>query len=678
MAMTARAKLWKHRWILALVVVAALGLITAPRSAQAGEDAWTRFGPGDGALQSLTASPRGELYVTASFSTTEIWQLPLPTASWRWRNNGLGRPAVTALAVDPKNPSSLWSVSGAGSQSVFHSTDGGGSWARVFTGDSLLHVVHLWVVPTKKAVALLAEIGNGFPRRLLHSANGGASWTEVTGALGPVAAPPDEPSSVYAASEHGPGVVRSTDGGATFRPTGSLPVAAGDTLRALHATFGRGASVFVSFASGGLFRSTDNGRHWSRVGFVHAGPGALASEPKDPRTIYAVNGIGLYASRKNGQNSSFRSLATILRPDILEPTALAAAPGGPYFLSGFDLYRPAPGFPGYALVAKTSIETFGVAELRFHPTDPSLVAVRHYTGCVRDICDFRTFFSTDGGATFQRLFVQLTAHGVVDFVDLAFDPASTDRRLLALNLGALLIDGDTRKALLGPQAVTTVEIGADGILLAGSREGVQVSEDDGATWQTTLSNVIPISPEHPAGVARRIVDLVVNPFSTKRVIARALETTPGNPPTPETPVIYRSSDAGHTWLKLLDGSADIEFVAGAPSSLYLLESTANGTELRRSDDDGATSQLVHTFAVGDAVSDVATDPSAPLDLYAASTSGVLQSRDGGVTWEPTPGNFNPWGTYRQSIGHVQVHPTERGHLFAAPLDGGLFENQLTN
>jgi photosystem II stability/assembly factor-like uncharacterized protein len=142
------------------------------------------------------------------------------------------------------------------------------------------------------------------------------------------------------------------------------------------------------------------------------------------------------------------------------------------------------------------------------------------------------------------------------------------------------------------------------------------------------------------------------------------------------PAIYRSSDGGRTWLKLLDGSADVELVPGAPSSLYLLVSTASGRELRRSDDDGATTHLVHAFAPSEEVSDVAIDPSAPLDLYAASANGVLQSRDGGATWEPTPGNFNAWGTYRQSVGHILVHPTERGHLFAVPADGGLFENQL--
>lgn len=675
--MPARLKFWNHFLIVALLLAAAM-----PRTARAGEDAWTPFGPADGSLQSLTASQRGEIYVTARFSTTEIWQLPLPTVPWRWRNQGLDRPEVSALAVDPKNPSSLWAVSGNDvtvSQSVFHSINGGGSWVKVFTGDLDFQVAHLWVAPAKKSVVLLAETGNGAPRRLLRSADGGVSWTPVPGVLGPVTAPPDEPNVVFASTADGLGVVRSVDGARTFKPTGSLPVDASDTLRTLHATYGRGANVFASFLNAGLFRSTDSGQRWSRVGFLHAGPAALASEPKVPSIVYAVNFNGLYASQKNGKSGSFRPLATFFPLQVIpEPSAVAAAPGGPYFLAGPDLYRYSPGSGGATLVAKTGIESFGVAELRFHPADPSLLAVRTYRGCAGQSCDFRTLLSTDGGATFRRLGGPLTPRLFADVFDLAFDPVSTQRWLMAMGLGAVLSEnGGTTVVLQGP--VTTVEISAGGILLAGGLDGVQASENDGATWQTTLSNAIPASPEHPAGGARRIVDLVVNPFATDRVIARALESFSSNVPLPSSPVpaIYRSADSGHTWTKLLDGSADVEFVPGSPASLYLLESTAGGTELRRSDDDGATTQLVHTFANSEAISDVATDPSAPLDLYAASMNGVLQSRDGGVTWEPTPGDLNPWGAYRQFIGRVQVHPTERGHLFAVPFDGGLFENQLT-
>src|SRR4051794_8955616 len=72
MAMTARPKFCQHSWFLALLLVAALGLILTARPARAGQDAWTPFGLSDGSLRSLTASSSGELYVTASFGVTEV------------------------------------------------------------------------------------------------------------------------------------------------------------------------------------------------------------------------------------------------------------------------------------------------------------------------------------------------------------------------------------------------------------------------------------------------------------------------------------------------------------------------------------------------------------------------------------------------------------------------------
>ncbi|MEA2600344.1 MAG: hypothetical protein QOF89_1336 [Acidobacteriota bacterium] len=672
--MSHRERNLKLRWILPLLLIAA-----GPPAVRAGQDTWTPFGPSDGALQSLIASSRGELYVTTSFITTEIWQRPLAAGTWRWRDNGLGRPAVTALAVHPKNPNLLWAVSGTELQSVYLSTDAGASWVRLFTGDVNFRVVHLWVAPTRRSVILLAETGGTVPRRLLRSADTGVSWQEVPGVLGPVAAPPDEPNVIYAAATGG-GVVRSTDGGATFRPTGPLPVPTGDELRALHATYSRQPIVFASFRNGGLFRSVDSGRRWRRAGFVNGGPPVLASEPKDPRTIYAADGSGLYASHRGGESGSFHPLAQFFPILVLpEPTALVAAPGGPYFLAGPDLYHYVPGQGGtFGSVAKTGIESFGVAELRFHPADPSILALRPYS-CIPNGCSVRTLLSTDGGATFQRLGAPLSPRAFADVFDLAFDPLSTQRWLMAMGVGAVLTDERGTGVVLSA-GVAAVEIGAGGVLLAGGLNGVQVSEDDGRTWQTTLGNTLPATPEHPAGGTRRGVDLLVNPYAPDRVIARAQESTSGNPRDVGTSVLYRSSDIGRTWTLLdgADGVIDVEFVPGAPSSLYLLVSTVGGHELRRSDDDGATSHLVHVFPTSEDVGDVATDPSAPQDLYAASILGVLRSRDGGATWESTPGDFGPWGTYRRWVRHVQVHPTERGHLFAVPVDGGLFENQLSD
>jgi hypothetical protein len=661
----------------------ALGLC---RTAWAGVDRWTPFGPGEGVLQSLVASTRGELYVTTHFAGGEIWQRPTAAAIWRWRGSGLAlpqSPGVTALAIHPKNPNALWAVATGGGgtvlQSVFRSTDAGASWRKVFTGDLDFQVVQLTVAPTAHSVALFAETGRGTPRRLLRSADVGVSWTPVPGVLGPVAAAPDEPGTVYAVAASGSGVVKSGDGGKSFDAAGALPIEAGDEIRALHATHGRQAVVFASLATAGLFRSANGGGSWRRIGFVGSGPSAITSEPGDPKKIYPIHFSGLYASDRSGLGGSFRTLASFA-PGLPGPgpTALVAAPGGPYFLIANDLYRFTPP-RGFAPVAKTGVEAFGTAELRTSSADPSFMAIRRYTGCIRDSCNFRTLLSKDGGATFQRLGAQITPGTFADTLDLAFDPADPRRRLILLGAGFVLLrDSEAneigRNVYSGP--VRTVEIAANGTLLIGGFDGIHRSANDGAAWTPVLDAPIAPSPEHPEGGSREIVGLVANPYAPDRVIAGALEFYSALPHDPGASVLYRSADAGATWTKLRDGGGDVEFIPGAPESFYLLFGTETGTELRRSDDFGTTSTLIHTFPVSDAAGDVATDPSGSGDLYLASRLGVRRSRDGGATWEPTAGGFNPFGPYRGWIGQIQVTPD--GRLIASPLDGGLFENRLSD
>ncbi len=228
---------------------------------------------------------------------------------------------------------------------------------------------------TRNSVVLLAETGGSGAKRLLRSADVGASWAEVQGARGPVAAPPDEPGTVYALSTPGTLLMKSTDNGRIFRPTGgALPVAAGDEVRTLHATYGRPAALFVSLRAGGLFRSGNGGGSFHRVGFRNEGPSALASEPGNPRKVYAGNAVGLYSSDFGGMGGTFRTLAALSLNSIPEPAALAAAP-----------------------------------------------------------------LSTDGGATFNRVGSPLSSSPFPEAADLVFDPAEPRRRLIAMNAGIVLL-----------------------------------------------------------------------------------------------------------------------------------------------------------------------------------------------------------------------------------------------
>ncbi len=102
--------------------------------------------------------------------------------------------------------------------------------------------------------------------------------------------------------------------------------------------------------------------------------------------------------------------------------------------------------------------------------------------------------------------------------------------------------------------------------------------------------------------------------------------------------LYRSSDAGNTWLEVpaLAGTSvyDIEFAAGGNAYIATLDGV-------RESSDGGLTWIAHNLGIGvnDQVLDVALDPSNSSILWAgiADASGaqpvnVMRSTDGGATW----------------------------------------------
>jgi hypothetical protein len=118
-----------------------------------------------------------------------------------------------------------------------------------------------------------------------RSADGGATWTEVTGLaranLRPVADPVDA-QAFYAYEAETGALLASGDGGASFARRAALPAGGARLLRAAP---GRKGDLWVPLKDGGLARSTDGGAHFANVagvswcgalGFGKAAPGTDA------------------------------------------------------------------------------------------------------------------------------------------------------------------------------------------------------------------------------------------------------------------------------------------------------------------------------------------------------------------------------------------------------------------
>jgi photosystem II stability/assembly factor-like uncharacterized protein len=248
------------------------------------------------------------LYASADGART--WTIP--AAGPPTRISGPSGPAVfmTSLGVDAGDPRTAYAGASTG---LWRTTDAGRRWARLEAGPT--SVDRLFADPRQPGVVFAStpspsDAPLDTPRRLVVTRDGGATWAP-TGlappgqvALTAMAFDPERAGVLYAATRApsddlpvpprvGDGVFASADGGATWA---ALNAGLGDThIGALALDPRHPARLYAATENHGLYRSTDAGRSWRRVG---RGPipgqrrvNVLAVNPATS-DLYAANGVG--------------------------------------------------------------------------------------------------------------------------------------------------------------------------------------------------------------------------------------------------------------------------------------------------------------------------------------------------------------------------------------------------
>jgi photosystem II stability/assembly factor-like uncharacterized protein len=265
--------------------------------------------------------------------------------------------AVGDLAIAPSDPKVVWVGTGEANDrnsvswgdGVYRSTNGGSTWKNVGLGGSRA-IARIVVHPTDPRTAWVAAMGDLWTptaeRGCYLTRDAGTTWRKVLSAPAPydtrvgcgdIAIDPSNPNTLYAALyarrrqpwyfAAGPdytdgrdlgGIFKSTDGGVTWRKLGGgLPAGTGRIGLSVYAKDPRivyavvqsdaqGTSNIddVHSRAGGVFRSDDGGEHWMRMSNLDPRPfyfSQIRVNPANDKHVYVL-GFMLHVSEDGGRS----------------------------------------------------------------------------------------------------------------------------------------------------------------------------------------------------------------------------------------------------------------------------------------------------------------------------------------------------------------------------------------
>ena len=282
---------------------------------------WSGSDDASGRVVSLAVDPTDPDIVFAASASGGIWKTVDGGNLWTPLTDELSILNHGAVAIDPSDPDVVYAgtgeyTTGSTGDGLFRSTDGGLYWERIATSGEVGSTCSGIAVSPADA-DLIHVVGNG---GYCRSVDGGDTWTtELSGSCSSLAINPATPATLYVGRQND-GVYRSTDNGSNWtRLGGGLP--SSNVGRVLVDVAASDANVVYASILGsdghleGLYRSSNGGNSWSKKSSTPDYPYPqgwydmfMGVDPTDEDTVYCGGVFPSYAvagviKTTNGGNS---------------------------------------------------------------------------------------------------------------------------------------------------------------------------------------------------------------------------------------------------------------------------------------------------------------------------------------------------------------------------------------
>ena len=554
-------------------------------------------GPYGGRILGLFVDPQNHNILYAYTFNAGIFKTLDGGESWFPINDGLQSLEIRSFAIDPSNPSILYTSTWGRTYGIYKSVNGGHNWDIIETASSELHIAYRLAVDPSNSSIIYAVACKG----LFKSTDGGATWQPIGRGLCPsgdvktnIIFDPLDPETMYIGSYRA--IYKSTNGGLDWK------VIKRGNIHSLGINPSDGTIyACVDFS---ILKSTDGGQSWTVVApDLYAS--SFAFDPFDPKVTY-IRGDGcIYKSTDGGTSWS--------RVD----SGLNFVHYGTY---SYGIYQKPKSNKGIAAT--------DVYDLALDPVDPNIIYAATRSGVWR---------SEDGGETWE-----LRDNGIEGRVIYGLEVNPADHNILyACGGGGVYksFDGGLRWSKLLEfgccMAIAISEVDPNVLYVVMNdydhMRGEEIrkilrTEDGGISWDD-FSNGI------PRDFSFDIVDLKVDPHSPYAVFLVHERQGP-----------YKTTGYSPNWKPMGEGdfastgrwSDDIEIT---PEGIIYLAGTGSFGGVFKSVDGGETWAKVNEGITGGSPSmgAIAIDPTNPNVLYAGTNAdigeGLFRSVDAGLHWE---------------------------------------------